>query len=125
MSLVNRDTDRSVVSNRQFGIMEDKILIPHNDNSQGKVLLIAPLAKGREDRATRTYEVITRLNADGRNHAEVLNCLSTYIEMSKTGEMITVTKCKPALADDLVAWCRQHRKLFHYCVDNSVFALVI
>lgn len=105
--------------------MEDRILIPHNDNSQGKVLLIAPLANGRKDRATRTYEVITRLNADGRNHAEVLNCLSTYVEMSKTGEVITVTKCRPALADDLIAWCRRHRKQFHYCADNSVFGLAV
>lgn len=107
-----------------LGIIEESGLT-QNDINCGKYLISGPAINGPENGAVQIYEFIKQIITGNGYDAEFICSQNICREMDNTSRIITIIECSPALNDDLASWCRLHNKLFHYCSNNNVFALVI
>jgi hypothetical protein len=124
VSLATKEANRILTNMKCLGIIE-KSGLTQNDINRGKYLISSPSINEFESGAVQTYEFIKQIIVGNGYDAEFICSQNVYREMNNTSRIITISRCSPSLNDDLVSWCRLHNKLFHYCSNNDVFALVI
>ena len=124
MCLATKEANRILTNMKCLGIIE-KSESTQNDINCGTYLISSVPTHELESGAGQTYEIIKQIIAGNGYDAEFICSQNIHLEMDNTSRIITISECSPALNDDLVSWCRLHNKLFHYCSDNDVFALVI
>ncbi|GMQ91054.1 MAG: hypothetical protein BMS9Abin11_0359 [Gammaproteobacteria bacterium] len=124
MCLATREANRILTNMKYLGIIE-KSGLKQNDINRGKYLISSPPIDEARNGADQTYEFIKQIIAGNGYDAEFICSRNIYREMDDTLRIITISECSTALNDDLALWCRLHNKLFHYCSNNDVYALVI
>lgn len=124
MCLATREANRILTNMKYLGIIE-KSGLTKNDINRGKYLISSPPIDESRNGADQTYEFIKQIIAGNGYDAEFICSQNIYREMDDTLRIITISECSTALNDDLALWCRLHNKLFHYCSNNDVYALVI
>lgn len=124
MCLATREANRILANMKCLGIIE-KSGFTQDDINYGTYLISSVSINELESSADQTYEFIKQIIAGNGYDAELVCARSVYREMDSILRIITISECSPALNDDLTSWCRLHNKLFHYCSNNDVFALLI
>jgi len=124
MCLATREANRILTNMKYLGIIEESGLT-QNDINRGRYLISSLPISEFKNGAGQTCEFIKQIIASNGYDAELICSQNVYREMDDTLRIITISECSTALNDDLASWCRLHNKLFHYCPNHEVFALVI